>query len=143
MVFKAFLHMCRFGMVATDEAGVDLVKKPTTMMTNSVELFRELSRQCDGSHRHVQLMGGKAKQAAIYPEMRCRAVCKATARQMQADVCDLIFLECEISELLTIDDVQVDDVQQNGENHNWLSRWDDTTARSSEKTLSRSPAEKI
>ena len=50
--------------------------------------------------------------AAIYPKMLCRAVCKATTRQMQADACDLLSFKCEISELLTIDDVQVDDVQQ-------------------------------
>ena len=36
MVLKAKTHMCQFGMIAVDEDGEGLVKKPTTMMTNSV-----------------------------------------------------------------------------------------------------------
>ena len=55
MVFEVILHMSRFGMVATDEAGEGLVKTPTTMMTNGEELFRELSRQCDGSRGRSNL----------------------------------------------------------------------------------------
>ena len=127
MVFETISYTCRFGMVATREAGEGLVKKPTSMMTSSVEIHREINRQCDGSRRRVQLMGGNANHAAIYPKMLCRADCKATAWQMQADTLDLVSLKCEVSEVLTIDDVQVD--EQDREDLNRLRFGDETKAR--------------
>ena len=39
MIFKATTHICRFGMMSRDELGEGLVLKPTTMMTNSIEVF--------------------------------------------------------------------------------------------------------
>ena len=106
MVLKAKTHMCQFAMTAVDENGEGLVKKPTTMMTNSVEVHRELDKQCTpGTHRHVQLMGGKARDAAIYPKALCRAVCRGVARQTEIDASDLISFKCQVSELIAVDDV--------------------------------------
>ena len=46
MVQKARLDMCQSGMESIDEHGVGAVKTPTTMMTDSIELYRELGRRC-------------------------------------------------------------------------------------------------
>ena len=44
-------------------------KKRTAVMTNSKHLAETLRlAQCDKSHSHVQLVGGKAKQCEVYPE---------------------------------------------------------------------------
>ena len=39
----AKMHMCRFGMVATDADGPGLVKKATSFLTNSHEIYTELN----------------------------------------------------------------------------------------------------
>ena len=79
MVNKADVHlptldMCRFGMVSQDEHGIGLVKKPTRIMTNSTILQEQMSRRCEGGHRHVQLMSGRAAKAAEYPRKMVDAI---------------------------------------------------------------------
>ena len=56
-------HMFAFGMLSKDEDGVGLVKKPTSMMTKSLEVGRRLAKRCcnkdcpdDEKHRHVKLI---------------------------------------------------------------------------------------
>ncbi len=75
-------HMCAFGMLSKDEDGVELVKKPTSMMTNSPEVGRRLAKRgcnhdCpeEQQHRHVKLINGRASHAQVYP----RALTSATA----------------------------------------------------------------
>ena len=58
-------HMCRWGMTSEDADGKGLVKKPTKSMTNSPAIGRHLAKTCKGGHRHVQLLGGRAKAAEI------------------------------------------------------------------------------
>ena len=45
-VAKVRTDMCAFGMCSKDEEGVGLVKKPTSMMTNSPEVARRLDKRC-------------------------------------------------------------------------------------------------
>ena len=67
--------MCAFGMTATDEMGEAPVRKTTRLMSNSPEVLKRVDTRCtnrDGEpgtvqHRHVQLVGGKAKQCQVYP----------------------------------------------------------------------------
>ena len=40
--------------------------KPTRFMTNPVYMKHQLSRTCDGLHKHQQLVGGRAKEAENY-----------------------------------------------------------------------------
>ena len=61
-------------MVAKDELGEGLVRKSTQIVTNVPELRDILCRRCPGGHRHVHLMNGRAKDAAVYPEQLCRTV---------------------------------------------------------------------
>ena len=83
-----------------------LGKDTTTMMTKSVEVHRKLDRHCTReTRRHVQLMGGKARDAAIYPKAFCRAVCQEVARQMVIDALDLVSFKCQVSDLIAVDGV--------------------------------------
>ena len=50
-------------------------KKSTKFMTNCEALAVELSERCSKKHKHQELTGGRAKEAAIYPEGLCRAIC--------------------------------------------------------------------
>ena len=75
------IDMCDFGMTATDELGEALVRKRTKMLTNSPEVARRVARKCTGDHRHVHLVGGRAKRAQLYPRLFSRAVCEGVAAQ--------------------------------------------------------------
>ena len=59
-VMRVELDQCEFGLTSTDELGEAPAKKPTSLLTNSVEVSRAMGRKCRGGHRHVQLMAGKA-----------------------------------------------------------------------------------
>ena len=57
--------MCKFGMKSKDEDGVEFVKTPTSMMTNSPEAGRRLDRRCcnrgcpeEAKHRRVKITPG-------------------------------------------------------------------------------------
>lgn len=82
----AYTNMCAFGMQSSDEHGAGLVYKPIKFISNSWLLINELSRHvCNGRHRHVHLMGGRAAAAAIYPDKLCVVVCKGIADQLEYD----------------------------------------------------------
>ena len=75
------VDMCAFGMKSEDTLGESLVRKSTKILSNSEEIIKSISRRCDGSHRHIQMIGGKAKNAQIYPRAFCQAVCEGIASQ--------------------------------------------------------------
>ena len=58
-------------------------KKTTRFMSNAELLLQELSKRCGGKHQHQQLLDGRAKAAAVYPEGLCRAICKGLVRQLE------------------------------------------------------------
>ena len=62
-----------------------LVKKPTTFMTNSPCIANRLSTKCQGGHKHITLLGGRAKRAEIYPDQLCREILIGLLEQMRAD----------------------------------------------------------
>ena len=70
-------HMCAFGMRSKDKHGEGFAMNPTRFLTNSIEMAKALNRRCLGGHRHVHLMEGQVRAAAIYPKELCRTVCKA------------------------------------------------------------------
>ena len=77
-VYTAEAHMCAFGMQSEDKHGPGYAKKPTRFLINSIMPGRALSRRCLENHRHVYLMEGRARAAAIYPQELCRIICRAT-----------------------------------------------------------------
>ena len=62
-----------------------MVKKPTGFVTNSVCVQEALQQRCAGGHRHVHLMGGKAKLAQRYPKNVCRAILRGLRTQLTID----------------------------------------------------------
>ena len=70
------MDMFRYGMVAEDKDGVGMVRKTTKIATNAPEIADALSLRCSGGHRHVHLVSGRPKYAAIYPREFCRAIVK-------------------------------------------------------------------
>ena len=73
-VCEATLHMCMFGLLARDAAGVAPAKKPTRILTTSMAIRDCVSRLCDKQHRHVQLVGGRAAAAQQYTTEFCDAI---------------------------------------------------------------------
>ena len=62
-VVKVRGDMCEFEMVQEDGQGKGRVRKMTGFATNAPEIAKELGRTCEGGHRHIQLIGGRAKAA--------------------------------------------------------------------------------
>ena len=57
------LHMCAFGMTATDKKGEALVQKGHSVMSSSDEVLKRISVRCSNEtcaseqrHRHVHLI---------------------------------------------------------------------------------------
>ena len=72
----AMLHM-RFALSLPGRDRQASAKKRTSVMMNSKHAAETLRlAQCDGSHRHEQLVNGKAKQCEIYPEKFFRLICE-------------------------------------------------------------------
>ena len=65
-VESIIVHMCQFALTAEHDNGKGLVKKPTRVATHLPSLASAIDRRCEGGHRHVHLMSGKAKSAASY-----------------------------------------------------------------------------
>ena len=81
--------LCAHGMVQTDALGEAPVKKPTKFMTNSEAIGAEVGKRCCGGHRHISLVGGRAKAAQKYPKGLCDAVVRGLEKQMRLDGEDL------------------------------------------------------
>ena len=80
---KINARMCRFGMASEDENGSGLVKKPTSFLTNSEYLRDQLTRKCLGGHRHVHLMGGRAKACQVYTPKLVKAIRKGIMLELK------------------------------------------------------------
>ena len=84
---------CQFGMTSTimgSEGETGPVLKPAGFLTSSWCIAEELTRRCPGDHRHAHLLGNRAKQAAVYPEGLCDAVCRGLVRQKEFDTKKLV-----------------------------------------------------
>ena len=83
--------MCKWEMKANDVAGNEgYVRKETGWMTNSPVLAEILQGECSNKqgglwHRHVRLIGGIARGAAVYPPKLVNAVLKGLKEQMVED----------------------------------------------------------
>ena len=85
-VIRTEFDFCMLGMVVEDDIGIAPTKKTTGIMTNGKVIAEVISQhRCDGKHRHVHLVHGKAKAFEIYPEPFCRTLCHAYAVQIEND----------------------------------------------------------
>ena len=90
-VEKATCDQCLYGCTAEDGSPV---KKPTTFMTNTPELAKELRSRCKGRGRacsrpeggeHTQCRGKTARMAAVYHFKLCRAILVGFRNQLRKD----------------------------------------------------------
>ena len=44
-----------------------------------------MSKRCNGQHVHQQLVDGRAKEAAEYPEELCRAICTGLIKELNSE----------------------------------------------------------
>ena len=73
-------HQCMYGIEAVYHFGSAPAYKPTRILTSQPTLVEALTRRCDGSHRHAQLVGKSAcARAAQYPHGLCKSILDATA----------------------------------------------------------------
>ena len=123
-VFTVKGPMCRWEMEATDPRGLQgtgYVRKETGWMTNSPVLAEILEGVCTNEtggpwHRHVHLIGGIARGAAVYPPKLVSAVLKGLKRQMTENG-HLSTLESHSS-----GPVPEEPLMEHGE---WFNYWDD------------------
>ena len=79
---KIAFDFCMLGMKSEDEMGEDPAKKRTSIITNSQLLAHRLSQyQCDGNHRHVKLINGRARKCQEYPDEFCELVCRTVMEE--------------------------------------------------------------
>ena len=65
--------------------GVARVKKATGFMTNAKCIAHRLEVKCNGLHRHITLINGRAKAAEVYPDKLCKAIIMGLVEQMEHD----------------------------------------------------------
>ena len=85
---EVLTHMCQFGMTSRTEGRGSVlgpVLEPTGFLANSTHIARELHKTCPRDHKHVNLVGGRAAGAAIYPDGLCQAICRELAAQKMKD----------------------------------------------------------
>ena len=73
-VKEVLFDMCCFGMEARDADGVVPVRKTTRVLSNDEGILNMLDRRREEGHRHVVLVSGRPKSAAVYPERLCEAL---------------------------------------------------------------------
>ena len=75
--------MCRWEMIGEDATGVGYVRKETQFVTNSKILATLLEGHCEGGHRRVHLINGRAGFAQVYPPKLVKAILKAVKQELR------------------------------------------------------------
>ena len=78
------VDMCAYNLRAKDAVGEGMVKKPTYLLTNSEAIHTGMCGRCCGSHRHVQLVCGRAAAAARYTPEFCRQLARCIEVEVHA-----------------------------------------------------------
>ena len=90
-VLEVRVDQCSYGLTSADKLGAGLALKSTRFITNTTLLARCMEKRCANLlremsyHRHVQLMCGRAMDAAIYPQRMCEAIVHGLSQQNEAD----------------------------------------------------------
>ena len=61
------VDMFDFGTMSSDVVGEGLVRKRTKILTNSDEVAKRVAGKCSKDHKHVNLIGSRAKRAQLSP----------------------------------------------------------------------------
>ena len=123
---KVQTHMCRFGMeshVDKSDGEKGPVMKPTGFLANSWCVAGELDRQCKRDHKHVQLVGGRAAKAAIYPRLLCEAICSGVSQQKMYDANSKVSTNALTSTQLLSFVIKIDAKKSIDEVHRPIGGW--------------------
>ena len=60
-------------------------RNPTRILTNSWCVAMALDKRCDGIPAHIELMEGRAADAAVYPRQLCETISRAVYKQKEYD----------------------------------------------------------
>ena len=82
-VFTVQAPMCKWHMVSEDGQGIGYVKKETQWVTNSWEVAQAIEGKCEGGHRHVRLVNGRARYAQVYPPKLVSAILKGIRQELR------------------------------------------------------------
>ena len=121
-VIRIELDQCEFGLISKDELGEAPAKKPTSLLTSSVEVPRTMGVRFRGGHRHVHLMAGRARAAVHYPAKFFKALCNGMRRQAKVDASGMLSalimegVHDEVSEVTHVPEV-------------WKKYWDDISGK--------------
>ena len=77
---------CSYGLVTPSSQGSGLLApalKPTKFLTNSRLMAEQLSLRCSKDHDHQPLVGGRCKDAAMYPQGLVRAILRGITLQAE------------------------------------------------------------
>ena len=109
-------------------------KKPTSLRTNSVEVDRAMGVKCQGGHRHVHLMAGRARAAAHYPAKFCRSLCKGMRRQARVDASGML-------STLVLSAASDEVGEKSHIEEPWKKYWDDISGKELNPSLVRAARE--
>ena len=59
------------------------MKKETQWVTNSEEVAKIIEGRCNGTHRHVHLINGRARHAQVYPPKLVSAILKGIRNELR------------------------------------------------------------
>ena len=114
---------CMYGLKTWGRNGKEVshARKRTQFMSNSQEIRAELSRKCDGGHRHQSLTGGRAEASARYPKELCRAICVGLMREIKHS-------SKRLMKLIDVEPhTRVHGCSAHEEEEEWRQAWDDIT----------------
>ena len=82
--FLVKAEQCAYGLLTPSQDDPSIMApalKPTKFLTNSEIMSRQLSQRCTKDHVHQPLVGGRCKDAAMYPVPLVQAVLGGIALQ--------------------------------------------------------------
>ena len=80
------VDQCMYGLRVRSSKGHTMpARKATKFMTNSWHLAEELKKRCDGTHEHQALVNDRARDAQVYPQELCKAICRGLIKQKTDD----------------------------------------------------------
>ena len=133
------LHMCAYGMKATDEHGEGLVYKSTRIASSASEVLKRVGMRCSneaggGQHRHVHLERGRAKAAQVYPRKLCAKICEGLAAQKKIEQLGLAARPVmTVEEMQQVANVKADENPSESLHHadaeSEYSAWDDQSGQ--------------
>ena len=106
--WRSRCDMCEFGM-NVDGSGLNL--KPTGVLTNSEEIFKEMSRRCSQNHQHTPVLHGLPKLAQKYPVEFCKAMVRGLKKQLRRDAGREVSSRAWVAEDIEVEDREGEEVQ--------------------------------